>query len=515
MERRWLRLEPALHMVDSKTNLDLGHDVPLADRRVDDYNRWPLATAISALIESAPRGWATRIALYGRWGEGKTTVLNFVESQQRAKENVVIRFAPWGVNSETELWGTFAKSLRTQLANSGLNLGVLAGVQFWLRRHASFLPGILKGTSSAVEQATHIPVPASIVDATSKALTRLLSFGRQYAEKLAKYAANRRVVVLIDDLDRADPSLVPRLLLTLRELLDLPQFIFIVAFDREVITRALERYNTAWGPEGALFLEKIIDFPFELPNPTPKQVKKLAIRQFKNVCPFVPSSAIEDLFALFPDNPRRMKLFARIISSLEKEAKRHEERELNWTVILLYHLIDLEDPKFAKAFFERILDDKEFSWTNWLFSSEINKEEQKKVDDFIDVAHKHLPDGVKTRLHALVNAWKERSGHIVGVVLDYQLSFAMNPHHITWGEFKPFLAKWREERSTRVIRTFIQKRADAIGSTIDSAATELMESILGHYGNVLELASNTRSSQEWNGQYRSPKKHQRLPGPAP
>src|SRR5258708_36198750 len=59
-----------------------------------------IETAISAVIDSAPQGWATRIAVYGRWGDGKTTILNFVASQQHARSNVVVRFASWLAGSE-------------------------------------------------------------------------------------------------------------------------------------------------------------------------------------------------------------------------------------------------------------------------------------------------------------------------------------------------------------------------------------------------------------------------------
>jgi KAP family P-loop domain len=68
--------------------------------------------------------------------------------------------------------------------------------------------------------------------------------------------------------------------LALRELLDVPKFVFVLAFDRGTVSRALAEYNTAWGPSGEAILEKIIDFPFELPTPTPGQVKALAVRQF-------------------------------------------------------------------------------------------------------------------------------------------------------------------------------------------------------------------------------------------
>jgi KAP family P-loop domain len=136
--------------------------------------------------------------------------------------------------------------------------------------------------------------------------------------------------VFIDDLDRTDPTVVPKLLLALRELLDVPKFVFVLAFDRGTVSRALAEYNTAWGPSGEAFLEKIIDFPFELPTPTPGQVKALAVRQFGELRPFVPLDRLNEVAALLPDNPVR---------PLKPEVLRHEGNELDWTTILIFHLL--------------------------------------------------------------------------------------------------------------------------------------------------------------------------------
>ena len=57
-----------------------GYDAAVEVRELDDYQRWPVAMAISNVIDTAPREWSTRIGLYGQWGDGKTTVLNFLQT---------------------------------------------------------------------------------------------------------------------------------------------------------------------------------------------------------------------------------------------------------------------------------------------------------------------------------------------------------------------------------------------------------------------------------------------------
>ena len=59
-------------------------------------------------------------------------------------------------------------------------------------------------------------------------------------------------------------SLLPKLLLSLREILDLPGFTFVLAFDNEIVADGLVTANSAWG-DGDSFLDKILDFHYYLP----------------------------------------------------------------------------------------------------------------------------------------------------------------------------------------------------------------------------------------------------------
>jgi hypothetical protein len=77
--------------------------------------------------------------------------------------------------------------------------------------------------------------------------------------KIRQTFGKRRVIVFIDDLDRATPELLPKLLLSLREILDLPGFTFVLAFDNEIVADGLKTANKAWG-DGASFLDKILAF---------------------------------------------------------------------------------------------------------------------------------------------------------------------------------------------------------------------------------------------------------------
>ena len=69
-------------------------DRAIADRAEDILGRWGIAKAIYDLIANTHTDSALRVGIYGSWGEGKTSVLRFIESLCR-KANI----PTWGHSS--------------------------------------------------------------------------------------------------------------------------------------------------------------------------------------------------------------------------------------------------------------------------------------------------------------------------------------------------------------------------------------------------------------------------------
>jgi predicted KAP-like P-loop ATPase len=114
-----------------------GHDAPIVLFDEDYYDRWPVATSISRIIESSPLEWSTRIGLFGKWGEGKTSVLNFLDQEQREAGNVVIKYSPWGISNENELWKNFGDALLKGLKENGLAVTYFETACHWLKVRGS------------------------------------------------------------------------------------------------------------------------------------------------------------------------------------------------------------------------------------------------------------------------------------------------------------------------------------------------------------------------------------------
>jgi predicted KAP-like P-loop ATPase len=85
-----------------------GADVPVALKAEDYLQRWRFASGLYDLIKTSLPEWSLRIGVYASWGEGKTTVLRFIETVARDDASPVARFNPWAIQDREVMWDAFA-----------------------------------------------------------------------------------------------------------------------------------------------------------------------------------------------------------------------------------------------------------------------------------------------------------------------------------------------------------------------------------------------------------------------
>ena len=336
-----------------------GFDAPVRSKDEDHLDRWPFAQQIARLAIDTPRDWSVRIAVYGGWGEGKTSVLRFVESIATERGHVVAWFNPWGCTGSADLWLTFVQAIgnafkerpEPELAAVGKQLrsgkNVEKVCEYLKRNEALITAGAAVGAAAA-----GLPILTALVPAVGKTalppLMLRLARKRQSVVEVISGLPAKRLVVLIDDLDRINPALLPQLLYALREVLDQPGFSFVLAIDPDRVGEVLKGISPGW-KDGAAYLDKIIDFPRHLPAPSACCCRRLALAEMKERCPFVDEAAMVSVLDLLPRNPRVIRQFVRQMWSLSAAAARHDPGELIWEAVLLAELIRLSWPGLAAA----------------------------------------------------------------------------------------------------------------------------------------------------------------------
>ncbi|MCK8498616.1 P-loop NTPase fold protein [Myxococcus fulvus] len=87
-----------------------GFDSAVNLRTQDVLGRWRFAQEVLELLSSSPKEWSARVAIYGEWGSGKTSILNFIARMAEERGHVVVWFNPWGMPPST-IWRTFVSAV--------------------------------------------------------------------------------------------------------------------------------------------------------------------------------------------------------------------------------------------------------------------------------------------------------------------------------------------------------------------------------------------------------------------
>ena len=263
-------------------------DKPIASKNNDSLNRAEFSKQLAKAILSYTKIDNFTISLCGKWGSGKTSILNMViEEIEKLSEEIppeekpiIVMFNPWNYSDCTQLLDQFFQTIRTQLglADNSENLSVLGNaLQKYssLIEYTTYIPKIgqfLSPLKSLLENAgTHLGEIA--VESSSVAQQK-----EQVIKELKKQ--KQKIVVIIDDIDRLNNEQIRLIFQLVNSLAGFPNMIYLLSFDRSVVVRALEEEQNCDGEE---YLEKIIQVLFEVPTASPNLVKQVFVEMLGTI----------------------------------------------------------------------------------------------------------------------------------------------------------------------------------------------------------------------------------------
>jgi hypothetical protein len=208
------------------------------------------------------------IGIFGSWGCGKTTLLKRIESQLKTKyaERVlVVSFDAWRYQHEEHFILALLNTLSLALKGS--------------QSHWQTLGENLVRFSKCLVAATSVNTPLFGV-AGDKALKQLqkpnndlqclyydwLNQLQLAVSKIRQDDPKRRIVILIDDIDRCLPNKVVEILESIKVMLDVEGFVFILALDHQIAEIAVQsRYGEQYSNQGRDYLKKLVQVEFRIP----------------------------------------------------------------------------------------------------------------------------------------------------------------------------------------------------------------------------------------------------------
>jgi hypothetical protein len=319
------------------TNGNILREQVLGTTSDDRLGRAGTAKLVYDRIVATSPSISVRIAILGEWGSGKTTVAEWAVQMLKKRDWVVVRFAPWRMTTSEELWQNFAIALQQAVMNQcGTKTSTLDKTRAAGRKIGEFL-----------EPAGEALGWGSVLLKTVQSASQMTE---KDVEKLRGLLSDRRVVVIIDDLDRTDPKLLPPLFLNIREVFESSGFVFLVPFDWSIVERALSAYSSAWGAAGHLFLEKIFDFRINLPVPSPSARIRFLNELLKSALDNRKATLPESLGDAMPPIPRRLKAIARQILVYRGDIDRYDETELDFESLVIGAAMKAESEDFYSLF---------------------------------------------------------------------------------------------------------------------------------------------------------------------
>lgn len=305
---------------------------------VDQLGFQRYVDAFADLIASPHTKPPLTIGIFGSWGMGKSFLLKHIDDEICARQRAdpatrpkvhVVRFNAWEYSAADVVWPSLVRKIvqtldaevpyprwRRRWTRLRWNLpwllhqgkvplvgvGLVAAIAI-----VSALVGDESRLAAGVAGVLAIGGVGGIVKAAKDPLARWITaayaesdYGRQrgHMEEIkhdleqlehrlhdgvtGKPSAGR-ILIVIDDLDRCEPSKTVEVLQAVNLLLGFPTFIVCLGIDARIVTGAVEKHYEgllgAAGASGYEYLEKIIQIPFRIPEPGPEDVVKFISEQ--------------------------------------------------------------------------------------------------------------------------------------------------------------------------------------------------------------------------------------------
>jgi predicted KAP-like P-loop ATPase len=259
------------------------------------------------------------VGLEGNWGSGKTWVLRqlepLAEEHASGQRLLFLHFNPWMVSGALDLVAAMLGQLSKQLAEQGRKSTTGSGKRLLTKavkaidkyagaltavKHAApafnlLVPGagiVVGGIAAGMETVGEVArkvVPALPEAAAKKSLPALREEIRKALE-----AFDRKIVVIIDDLDRITPAEIAAMVQAVKAVADFPNVVYLLAYERDTLADALR--DSLRLKNGHAYLEKIVQLPVGLPELPARRMQQFAEIQLRLALPAdIPNDEVLDV----------------------------------------------------------------------------------------------------------------------------------------------------------------------------------------------------------------------------
>jgi len=251
-------------------------DKPVHVEEEDFFKRYGFAKRIADSIKSHKSPDCVVFGISGAWGEGKTSVLNFIETELSSShpDIICLRFNPWRYSNENtlleSLFISLAQKIKETITDKKEKKELFGPEKFVkndddpLKTDGENVGDLLKEYGKASASLIGL---GRAVGTLGEGLSSINIEKRKERIENILEKTGRRLIVFIDDIDRLDKDEIYSIFKIVKLTGDFKYMTYILSFDNNMVASAIgERFGGGDIKAGRNFLEKIIQVPLQIPK---------------------------------------------------------------------------------------------------------------------------------------------------------------------------------------------------------------------------------------------------------
>lgn len=311
------------------------YDKPIETEKDDFLGRKRFSQHLGKALLDWKEKESLVIAIFGEWGSGKSSVINLasenIEKSNHENKPTIIEFNPWIFSEEDSLGEHFFNEIAKELEirkDTEKDKNIAKKLKFYasllsltpeknllsgLSSKTLLILGLIGISSSQIINWLKIPTHwiqnilliggflLVLIELFKGYLTKFADYFEKKAEYYSKSVSEvkreikkelidrqKKLVIVIDDIDRLNQSEIRQIFRLIRVNADFPNTIYLLAFDRKIIEKNLEEQV---GVSGKDYLNKVVQVNFDVPFARPSKISTFLFKELDRILTVLPESA--------------------------------------------------------------------------------------------------------------------------------------------------------------------------------------------------------------------------------
>ena len=255
-------------------------------------------------------GEGLTIAINGKYGMGKSTLLNFVqEKNEDEKKFNIVTYDAWKENYFDKPIIPIMHAI-SKISNLGDDIKNV------IKRLIKALPKVILQTAANVHKVDGTAIIESDIFANHDEFNGAVTDCKKLLQKKCE---KKKIILLVDELDRCLPTYQIKVLESLYHFLNIPNLIVVIALDRGQLEESIKNeFGTYTNTNG--YLSKFINYEIDLPSGSVNEYA-MTLMNFNCIDSYAIKQIISYMFNSFEISIRDMKKIIQQLNLICREKK--------------------------------------------------------------------------------------------------------------------------------------------------------------------------------------------------